>query len=372
MAPAAWLLPDELKKARERRGVPPKEAAESAGVPEEVLRLWEQGEEAPTLEQAYALAQLYHCALQRFLEPTSESPPRADLRAQRRVEQDEQEVLIKEAVSLFEHWSDIAADVEALAGQRTVRLRRVATTDPATLSAVVRQEFGLKNGPIKNIRRLLEQDMGVLVFSMPLDGVSGMSWWHPRAGPTILVNRNDTVGRQNWTLAHELAHLLQSEAVVICDTLNLNSSEPRERLADSFTAEFLLPREDVARYIRQQDLDERVLSEDDTLTRLARRYGVSREATSRRLESLGFLPYGFTDGQLLRWFQRRKASERFGRRLARRRQRVKELGESLVGRAIQANLEGKITLSKLAEDLGLGVIEAEELVAEWQTRPRAQ
>lgn len=318
MVRAIWLLPDELKKARERRGLSTREAAESAGVPEELLMLWERGQEAPTLEQASALAQIYHTSLQRFLQPVSEPPPRLDLRAQRPLEEDDREQLIREAAAEFEHWCDTAANLEDLMGQRTVRLRRLNVTEPTALAAGIRREYNLADSPIRNIRRLLEQNMGVLVFSLPLDGVSGMSWWHPRAGPAVLVNRNDTVGRQNWTLAHELGHLLSDHVVVMCDTIDWNFGEPRERVADMFAAEFLLPREDVTQYIERERLAP-LLADDETLDDVARRYRVSRVATSRRLESLGFLAHGFTTDQLPRWLERWRQRERFIRRTARRR-----------------------------------------------------
>lgn len=372
-----WLLPDELRKARERRGLSRAEAAREVGVSEEMIRLWEEGKDAPSLEEASTLAELYHCSLQRFLQPGVE-PPRHDLRAQRRMEQDERERAIKETVALFEHWCATAANLEELTEPRPVRLGKGGIEDPSLLAKDIRREYSLGEGPIRNIRRLLEQDMGVLIFSLPIeDGVSGMSWWHPRAGPAILVNRNDSAGRQNWTLAHELAHLLQSDAVVICDTLRVNSGEPRERFADTFAAEFLLPREDLVRYVQRERLQP-LLANDETLNLVARRYHVSREATARRLENLGLLPRGFTDAQLPRWLeewrQREELRRREGhaRRVARRKQRVRELGESFVERAIRAHREGKITLSKLAEELGLGIVEAEELVAEWPARGRTQ
>lgn len=370
MARATWLLPEELKKARERRGLSLPEAADGARILEELLRCWEEGRDAPTLEQASALAELYHCSLQRFLQPSSE-PPRHDLRAQRRMEQDEQERLIKEAASLFEHWCDTAAQIEDFVGHREVGLRRIDISEPRDLADAIRREYGLGSGPIRNIKRLLEQDMGVLVFGLPLDGVSGMSWWHPRAGPAVLVNRNDSLGRQNWTLAHELAHLLRTDAVVICDTAHVNYDEPREHSADAFAAQFLLPWEDLTRYIEREELL-RLLREDEALNRIARRYGVSREAAARRLESIGFLPRGFTDELLPLWRDSWLPRKRFGRRTARRKQRVKELGESFVGRAVQAYRGGKITLSKLAEELALGVVEAEELVAEWPAEGRTR
>ncbi|MCH8191561.1 MAG: ImmA/IrrE family metallo-endopeptidase, partial [Chloroflexi bacterium] len=195
--------------------------------------------------------------------------------------------------------------------------------------------------------------------------------------PAVLVNRNDPAGRQNWTLAHELAHLLRSNVIVICDTLRVNYSEPRERFADTFAAEFLLPREDVVQYVERQGLRS-LLENDETLNSIARRYHASREATARRLESFGLLPRGFTDDQFPRWFEewRRREElrrrEGYGRKVARRRQRVRELGEPFVDRAIRAYREARITLSKLAEDLDLGVVEAEELVAERPAKRRAR
>lgn len=376
MAQATWLLHEELRKARERRGLSQSEAADSIGIPTALLRRWEKGEEGPSLEQASSLADLYHCSLDRFLQPTAE-PPRHDLRAERRKEQDEQEKSIKEAVSLFEHWCNTAAQIEELVGPREIALQRSDISDPQLLARAIRQEYSLGDGPVRSIRRLLERDMGALVFSLSADGVSGMSWWHPGAGPAILVNRTDSPGRQNWTVAHELAHLLQSDAVIICDTLQVNYGEPRERFADAFAAEFLLPREDVVRYVKRERLQS-LLTSDATLALIARHYHVSREATARRLESLGLLPRGFTDEQMSRWLEEWRQKEEIRRlegpprKIARRKQRVRELGQPFVERAMRAHREGKITLAKLAEELGLGIVEAEELVAEWPAKGKAR
>ncbi|MCH8284495.1 MAG: helix-turn-helix transcriptional regulator, partial [Chloroflexi bacterium] len=44
MGPATWLLPEELRKARERRSLSQAEAAASIGIPTELLHRWEAGE----------------------------------------------------------------------------------------------------------------------------------------------------------------------------------------------------------------------------------------------------------------------------------------------------------------------------------------
>lgn len=367
MLRAVWLRPEELKKARDRRRLALSEASRASGFPEEVLQQWESGDAAPSLDEASDLAQVYRCSLDQFLEPSQE-PPRFDLRAHRPMDVDDLERQVQDTVSLFERWCDTAAEIEELAGRRTIRLQQMSDAEPTAMSTSLRQEFGVEDRPIGNIRRLIEEEMGTLVFSFPCEGLSGISWWHPKAGPAMLVNRNDSKGRQNWTSAHELGHLLQGNAVVLCDTMRTNHSEPRERSADRFAAEFLMPATDLRGHIARSGLGQ-LLDRDETLQQIAIRYRVSREALSRRLEEFGFLPRGFTNDRLPDWLAQMPQPSQGRRRSSRRKQRVRELGEGLVNRAIKAYEAGSITLSKLAEELDLGVVEAESLVHERTSGP---
>lgn len=52
--------------------------------------------------------------------------------------------------------------------------------------------------------------IGIHIFRMELNnsGISGLFIRHPRAGKCILINADENIYRQNFTLAHEIGHAL--------------------------------------------------------------------------------------------------------------------------------------------------------------------
>lgn len=65
------------------------------------------------------------------------------------MEQDEQEVAIKEASSLFEHWCENAAEIERLVGPREISLRRIVSLDPGILAGAIRRQYSLGDGSLR-------------------------------------------------------------------------------------------------------------------------------------------------------------------------------------------------------------------------------
>ena len=118
--------------------------------------------------------------------------------------------------------------------------------------------------------------------------------------PVIGVNTHHAMVRQNFTVAHELGHFLlhdQDHERLHVDrafpTVRLRSNrssegaDDAEKEANLFAAELLMP----AAFLRKDlagrgELD---LQDDQFLPSLARRYGVSVQALSYRLQNLGFV-----------------------------------------------------------------------------------
>lgn len=96
----------------------------------------------------------------------------------------------------------------------------------------------------------------------------------------ILINANATAGRQRWSLAHELKHILDHPFESIIYPVAEGVSEPAEQACDYFASCLLMPR----RWVRAAWLagirDPRAL---------ARRFGVSRRAIRIRLLQIGLI-----------------------------------------------------------------------------------
>jgi Zn-dependent peptidase ImmA (M78 family) len=162
----------------------------------------------------------------------------------------------------------------------------------------LRQRLGLGISPIPDIVTLLELELGVRVYIRRFDGkISGLFAYEEALGPCILLNANHPRERRAQSAAHELGHFIASrrEPEILHSHEIENSRE--ERYADAFGRAFLTP----ARGIIQKFHE--VTAGSDRLTRrhvivLAHFFGVSREATVRRLEELELVKSGTWD-----WFQ---------------------------------------------------------------------
>lgn len=106
-----------------------------------------------------------------------------------------------------------------------------------------------------------------------------LSW---RAGKwRILVNGNDTWGRQRFSLAHELKHLIDHpfRDAIYVDSRYGSGEQSAERAADYFAACLLMPKAWVKRvYYDEGFRDPRVV---------ARRFKVSTAAMRYRFDQLG-------------------------------------------------------------------------------------
>jgi Zn-dependent peptidase ImmA (M78 family) len=109
----------------------------------------------------------------------------------------------------------------------------------------------------------------------------------------IVVNQAHAAVRQRFTIAHEIGHLVlhPGDAVHVDEGFRINLRDPRSATAEeveeveanAFAANLLMPAAWLRRDIERDRLDP---SDEDSLARLAERYGVSLHAMALRLASL--------------------------------------------------------------------------------------
>lgn len=144
--------------------------------------------------------------------------------------------------------------------------------------------------PVERVARRL----GIQVRYAPFDGdISGMSY--VKEGVSIIgVNNLHHPNRQRFTLAHEIGHVLLHAAELrrqvhldrvplYRDAVSASGKDARERTANAFASELLIPRSLLDKVV-DASLD---LEDEDAVARLARKFRVSVAAMHFRLHRVG-------------------------------------------------------------------------------------
>ncbi len=115
---------------------------------------------------------------------------------------------------------------------------------PKDVARQVRRQCKLGTAPIKDICKILEKNGVFLYFwDCPYDDFDGVSLITDNGYHLIIVNKNHSNDRLRWTIAHEAGHNLMHE----CTTFFLNEHRDKEKEANEFASEFLMPESEVKR-----------------------------------------------------------------------------------------------------------------------------
>jgi Zn-dependent peptidase ImmA (M78 family) len=147
-------------------------------------------------------------------------------------------------------------------------------------------------GPIPDLLHVAEDvaEVAVSVIDLP-EGVSGAYTYEEGQG-FAFVNVNDSVVRQRFTLAHELAHHVYKDAAIIDPESNVFGSpkSPRERRANTFAAEFLIPLQAVNAWMEARgasNVDLRLVVELASFFRVSAKAALIRLQLARFIDAAG-------------------------------------------------------------------------------------
>jgi Zn-dependent peptidase ImmA (M78 family)/transcriptional regulator with XRE-family HTH domain len=250
---------DGLRRSRERAGLSQEAAAEAVGINRVLLSYYESGRRQPALGTAAALARLYGTSLEALLKGAESVRSGLDVsgvlyRAAPRALGERAQAGMRLLEQHLTHFFDLAGEVGATlpgAGRSPLTAARTASTKEAAWAArELRRYLHLGGGALGDPFQALEAH--VLVWRLPLaedleHAPSGLFYNHPAAGFCIAINSDMTLGRQVFTLAHEMAHAFfhsQDADVVVSMP---RSDHDRERFADAFAGEFLVPGDELRR-----------------------------------------------------------------------------------------------------------------------------
>jgi len=318
------INPDVLRWARETGGFGIDDVVlklKRKRVTSETVASWEKGATSPTYAQLERLAyEIYKrpLALFFFPEPPEEETPKESFRTlpQEEINLLEPRLLhlVRQAKAMQENLKELFDGVNPAKRQvcsdvtihRSDTISDVANAVRKYLDVGLNRQYGLTTNDkaLKYWRNVLEKH-GVFVFKDAFkdEGCSGFCLYD-NVFPVIYINNSQPKIRQIFTLFHELAHLLFKTGGI---DLRHNDFVQRMRgpnrrievFCNKFAGEFLVPTEDVKPQIRNQTID------DNLLTRLARKYSVSREVILRKCLDLNHTTKAFYEAKVKEWNEER-------------------------------------------------------------------
>jgi len=112
----------------------------------------------------------------------------------------------------------------------------------------LRLHLGLQTNALIKDPYTLFRKLGIHIFRRKLENssISGLFIMHPKAGKCILVNYNEDIFRQNFTVAHEVGHaIFDSGQEINVSFENWDKSDLKEKRANYFASNFLIPQEEL-------------------------------------------------------------------------------------------------------------------------------
>lgn len=150
------------------------------------------------------------------------------------------------------------------------------------------KELDLGSRPAYSLRSLLEDKYRVKIWYENLGEETSAASTVGPFGAAILINSIEAPWRRNFSIAHELFHLITWDSIELkslSEDVNLNDKV--EKLANVFASSILLPASNLKDAFQPRIKDKKVNHTD--LIEVAREFDVSTEALLYRLIKLGYV-----------------------------------------------------------------------------------
>lgn len=152
-------------------------------------------------------------------------------------------------------------------------------------------DWNLGARPANSLREILEERFHVKIVSYNLRNAGSALTAEGDFGDIIVLNTMEVYWRQNFSLAHEVFHLLSRNhfpliEIHLEDTNGLSDKPEYEKLADSFASALLMPDREIHSEFKKRLVDNNKIAWID-LAGIATEFGVSTQALLWRLKRLG-------------------------------------------------------------------------------------
>lgn len=165
-------------------------------------------------------------------------------------------------------------------------MKRLTIQESEILAQKFRSEHGLSMTEPISTKTVLRK-LGILTMYRPLSEKSfGISAKSESGRMFMMVNCNSTRGRQHFTIAHVLYHLLYDDSPEphMCGGVAIGV----EKDANLFASALLMPREGLLKMVSDEEVKSRKVKLA-TVLRMEQFFGVSRNTLLLRLKDIGLI-----------------------------------------------------------------------------------
>ena len=151
----------------------------------------------------------------------------------------------------------------------------------------LRRKFGFSETEAISIKSLLLKEKIITLFAPLDDDFSGMAL-KVDDKRFLLVNSSHSLGRQHFTIAHELFHLYIDKEFGSKKCKGSDNNSKSERDADHFASHFLIPQNGVLALIPEEERTKNKIKLSNII-KVEQYFSCSRAAMLRKLEAMNLI-----------------------------------------------------------------------------------
>lgn len=313
------IEPSILIWARETIGLSVEDVAKKIGKSIEDVKNWENGLEFPTYAQLEKLAyNIYKRPLAVFFlpNPPKESTPKQDFRSIPENELDELTPDIRLAIRKAKYnqliLRNINDNINPVSNPifknfkitSSYNITKTCDTICNLLNINLELRISFKNPEhaFSVYREIIEKN-GIFIFQYPIKGIRGFSLMDNEF-PLIVLNSSDSANSKNFTIFHELSHILLNTNGILTDFYKNYLTEQQNKIeifCNKFASEMVLPNANLL-------TDKMIINNknnskwsDDILLLLSKKFVVSTEVILRKLLENGLTTNDFYELKRKQW-----------------------------------------------------------------------
>lgn len=282
----------KLKRIRESLGLTQEELSKAVALSSEFISLIEIGKRAPSLVSLRKIAGHLKKDISYFL--TEEVNAFDILLHDKKLGKK-----AKYEIKKFRSFCEDYLKLEEITGKRLEIAPQYHTYNPEKMAEEERRRLGIGDEPIKDIFLLLEMNgLRILRKSLPSEvQIAGLFvFFEAEQAAFALVNNSQPYGQQALMAAHAYCHYLKDRTEgPILDNFDILIDEyvplyhPREKFAQEFALNFILPQKKLGYIILKELRTKRIKFED--VIYLKRYFGININVMLKTLHKLGYLPF---------------------------------------------------------------------------------
>jgi Zn-dependent peptidase ImmA (M78 family)/transcriptional regulator with XRE-family HTH domain len=280
---------ERIREARSIRGFSQTVLAELVHVKRQAISAFEKDKIKPSPETLFAISSITGFPIPFFLNER----PRGDSIRTAPISFRKKAATTKTTKIQAEEYEKIFADIYYYLDQyldfhpahipfnENLDYRTLDKEDIERIAVKVRRAWGLGDGPIPSLTRLLENN-GIIIVSITLpDTLDAFSTWRHNRPFILLSDGNKSGVRRRFNLSHELGHLILHQMVEEKAFEDPEQLDKLEGQAHRFAGAFLFPAQSV--------YNEYFSNSIPALKKLKGRWRLSIGAIARRLLDLGLI-----------------------------------------------------------------------------------